>query len=100
MKLITWIGLIVFFLSTLFLLNFIVRPQNELSELKKELRTLQGQVEDLERRIREKEEIIEKLRSQDPIVVEGVARDKFGMARQGETIYAISKAKQESLPQE
>ena len=28
MKLITWIGLIVFFLSTLFLLNFIVRPQN------------------------------------------------------------------------
>ncbi len=77
------------------IISYVLRPNRTLSQLQEELRILQAQVDALEQQIQEKDRIIEKLRSRDPAVVESVARDKFGMAKQGETIYAIPRTETE-----
>ncbi|MGN0867635.1 MAG: septum formation initiator family protein [Oligosphaeraceae bacterium] len=74
----------------------LLTPNRKLAQLKEDLRVLQVQVDGLERQIQEKDLIIEKLRARDPAVVESVARDKFGMAKQGETIYAVPRTETEA----
>lgn len=62
-------------------------PTAERENLKEQLRQTQEQVDVLNSELREVQLQLTKLKERDPLTIEGIARDKFGLAREGEVIY-------------
>ena len=75
----------------LFAIFFIAPPISEKSDLQQELLKAQEQVEQLKAELREADSQIEKLRTKDKETIESVARDKFGLAKEGEVIYKVPR---------
>ena len=59
-----------------------------------------SEVERLKDELRQRDQQIQKLKQGDREVVESVARDKFGLAKEGEVIYQIPRAKETPKPEE
>ena len=70
----------------------IILPQrNQLHELKAELRRQKEYQAQLEHELRRIVADIDKLRANDPAMIEVVARNKFGYCRPGEVPYVVEK---------
>ena len=70
----------------------ILAPQRrQISELKEELRKQKEYQAQLEHEIRRIGSDIDKLRANDPAMIENVARNKFGYCRPGEVPYTVEK---------
>lgn len=84
--------LILVAVAGLLLAIFVIAPPiSEKGELQEELSKAQEQVEQLKAELREADSQIEKLRNKDKETIESVARDKFGLAREGEVIYKVPR---------
>lgn len=73
---------------------------NEQTRLVEELRAAQSEVERLKDELRQRDQQIQKLKQGDREVVESIARDKFGLAKEGEVIYQIPRVKETPKPGE
>ena len=86
--------LIVLLIGALMLLTgAIILPQrSQINELKAELRRQKEYQAQLDHELRRIVADIDKLRANDPAMVEAVARNKFGYCRPGEVPYTVEKA--------
>ena len=70
---------------------FFMPAKVEHENLREKLRETQDQVDALTHELTEVQAELKKLREKDPAVIEKIARDKFGLAREGETIYKFPR---------
>ncbi|GEM_PF-4827085 len=91
MKSVDLIVILLMILVVLVAIYLLAPPAAEKANLKEELRQTQLQVEALESQLQEVRGQLQKLKEKDPIVIEKIARDKFGQAREGETIYSFPR---------
>ena len=78
---------------TLLALGILAPQRRQISELKEELRRQKEYQAQLEHEIRRIGSDIDKLRANDPAMIENVARNKFGYCRPGEVPYTVETTK-------
>lgn len=72
---------------------FLLPSFRDRAAVREEVRRKQVQVEELQNDLDEKEEKITKIEKGDPKTIEEIARDRFGLAKEGEVIYEVPREK-------